>query len=210
MQYIKMTYIDSQTKKPVTESPAKNGMVHPLDAQVDYINKRSNPPHIYGKVDDDVDTNVAGVLELLSEDEYNSQMNTFLQVEKKHKSGVIELYRARLTQYMPYTTPDGAEVQVKIAEEPPNKPRQTWLAGASAKALAAKVKGESFANDLIAADDTRHSMSEDDWITLGEMLHQWIKDHIDVAREHIANVKALDTVDDVIAYDITTNPEWPS
>ena len=122
----------------------------------------------------------------------------------------IETERIKRTNLMPYTTPDGAEVQIKIAEEPPSKPRQTWLAGASARAIAAKVKSESMTEDLIAANDSRHSMSEDDWITLGEALHQWIKDHIDVADEHVANIMALDTVEDVKAYDITTNPEWPS
>ena len=119
----------------------------------------------------------------------------------------VDAERAGRCEMMPYTTPDGASVEIKIGEYPPGKPRQTWLSGASARALAAKVKGESFSDDLIAADDSRHTMNEDIWVSLGEELHKWVRDHINAAKDHAADINAYTTIEDVENHDLTLY--WP-
>lgn len=134
--------------------------------------------------------------------------NELLTEAQAAKIREVEAERVRRCEMMPYTTPDGASVKVKIGEYPPGKPRQTWLSGASARALAAKVKEESFSDDLIAADDSRHSMNEDNWVNLGEALHQWVRDHINAAKDHTANIESLSTVEDVEGYDVTSG-YWP-
>lgn len=145
--------------------------------------------------------NDSGTFRLKTDDE-------LLGEAKEKKIREVDIERARRCEMMPYTTPDGASVEVKIGEYPPDKPRQTWLSGASARALAAKVKEQSFTDDLIAADDTRHSMNEDDWVSLGESLHQWVRDHINAAKDHRADIEALTTIKDVENYDVTSG-HWP-
>ncbi len=140
-------------------------------------------------------------------DEWNNLRTSTLSEVKSRKINEIEAERLRRNETMPFTTPDGIDIQIKIAEQPPAKPRQTWLAGASAKGLAAKVKGQSFTNDLIAADDSRHDMNEDEWIQLGEKLQDWIKAHIDAASQHIADIQSYNTVDEVQNHDLTKY--WP-
>lgn len=126
---------------------------------------------------------------------------------QKAKIVEVERERSRRTKQMPFTTQEGTTIEVKIGEDAPDKPRQTWLAGASSRALAAKVKGESFTDDLIAADDTKHSMDQDDWVTLGEELHQWVRDHISVAKDHRDEILSYTSIEDVENHDLTKY--WP-
>ncbi len=130
-----------------------------------------------------------------------------LQEAKEKKFLEVGKERARRYVLMPYTTPAGSNIQVKIGEEA-SKPRQTWLAGASSRGLAAKVKDQSFEDDLIAANDTRHTMDREGWIDFGEKLHQWMRDHIDAASYHIQDIKDLTTIEDVENYDVTSG-YWP-
>jgi hypothetical protein len=122
----------------------------------------------------------------------------------------IEADRIARTQYMPWTVPSsGTQVQVKIAEEPPGKPRQTWLSGTCSWGLACVQEGTpDEVDDLIAADDSLHSMTAQEWVQFGKALKVWVRDNLMAAKQHIANVQALDTVQDVIDYDFSTG--WPS
>jgi hypothetical protein len=129
------------------------------------------------------------------------------------KTRQIEADRIARTQYMPWTVPSsGTQVQVKIAEEP-KKERLTWLSGKANKADSRirrgldmdDVDGDKY---LIAADDSRHEMTADDWLALGERMDSWITEHVFAAKQHIQAVQDLTTVQDVIDYDFSTG--WPS
>jgi len=131
-----------------------------------------------------------------------------LEQAKMDKMAEVEVERVRRTEQMPFTIPSsGTSVQVKIAEQPPSKPRQTWLSGASSRALAAKVESSTMTEDMIAADDTRHSMNEDDWVQLGKELHNWVRAHIDAASQHMADIQGYTTVDEVQGHNLTLY--WP-
>ena len=132
--------------------------------------------------------------------------------EKKHQKIMeVETERVRRMEQMPFTIPSsGTQVQVKIAEQPPNKPRQTWLSGASSRALAAIVQNTTMPDTvkkLRAADNNEYDMTEDDWVKLGEKLHSWGKGHIDAASQHIADIQGYTTVDEVQGHDLTKY--WP-
>jgi hypothetical protein len=132
---------------------------------------------------------------------------------KQNKYTEIEAERVRRTELMPYTTPDGVDVEVKLREESPSKPRQTWLSGKANKADSRirrglgmdDVDGDKY---LIAADDSRHAMTADDWLDLGERMDSWITGHVFAAGQHMANVRALTSMQDVIDYDYSTG--WPT
>lgn len=136
-----------------------------------------------------------------------------LSIVKEEKLKEIGRERTRRMELMPYTAPDG-EVEVKLREEPPIKPRQTWLSSKAGKAESRirrglnmdDVDGDKY---LIAADDTKHEMTADDWLDLGEKIDSWITGHIFAATQHIQAVKDLGTVEDVEGYDYTKD-HWPS
>ncbi len=121
----------------------------------------------------------------------------------------IEQERIKRTELMPYTTPDAVDVEVKIQEEPPNKPRQTWLSGTSSWGLAKVQAGTPDETDsLIAADDSLHSMTASEWVDFGVALKEWVQDNLMTAKQHMANVQALADVQSIIDYDYSTG--WPS
>lgn len=132
---------------------------------------------------------------------------------KQERLTEIEQERTRRTELMPYTTPVGTDVEVKLKEESPNKPRQTWLSGKANKADSRirrnldmdDVDGDKY---LIAADDSRHEMTADDWLDLGEKMDSWITGHVFAASQHMQAVKDLETVQEVIDYDFSDG--WPS
>jgi hypothetical protein len=133
-----------------------------------------------------------------------------LDTFRQQKYAEIEQERISRTQFMPWTIPSsGTQVEVKIAEEPPGKPRQTWLSGTCSWGLACVQEGTPDELDtLIAADDSLHSMTASEWVQFGKALKLWVRDNLMAAKQHIANVQALDTAQDVIDYDYSS--EWPT
>jgi hypothetical protein len=45
-------------------------------------------------------------------------------------------------------------------------------------------------------------------VQFGKALKLWVRDNLMAAKQHIANVQALDTAQDVIDYDYSS--EWPT
>ncbi|MFW6247011.1 MAG: hypothetical protein ACOC22_02450 [bacterium] len=126
------------------------------------------------------------------------------------KAEEIEEERVKRTELMPYTTPDGEDVEVKLLEEPPNKPRQTWLSGTCSWGLAeVQDNNPDETDDLIAADDTTHTMKASDWVEFGKKMKKWVKDNLMAAKQHVQNVKDLESIEEIKDYDYTTN-YWPS
>ena len=133
-----------------------------------------------------------------------------LDTFQQQKYAEIEAERVSSTEYMPWTVPSsGTQVKVKIQEEPPNKPRQTWLTGTSAWGLACVQEGTpDETDDLIAADDSLHTMTAQEWVQFGKALKEWVRDNLMAAKMHMTNVQALTTVQDVIDYDYSGG--WPT
>jgi len=71
----------------------------------------------------------------------------------------------------------------------------------------AKQLNETFADNIIAADDASHSMDDDDWLEFGKELHSYISDHIGAEKQHRADIQGYTTVDDVVNHDLTQY--WP-
>lgn len=121
----------------------------------------------------------------------------------------IDNERVKNITYMPWTVPStGTQVHVKIAEEPPHKPRQTWLSGTSSWGLACVQEGTPDETDtLIAADDSLHSMTASEWVQFGKALKVWVRDNLMAAKQHMANIQALTDEQSIISYDYSTG--WP-
>ena len=121
----------------------------------------------------------------------------------------IEQKRVDNTQLMPWTIPGTEEsIQIKIGEEPPDKPRMSWLSGNSSWALIEVQDGNLELTDpLIAADDSIHVLTVSQWIEFGRALKYWIGNNVISAKIHLNNVKALTNLQDILDYDYSTG--WP-
>lgn len=133
----------------------------------------------------------------------------YLKNKKQQKYKEIEQERLKRTKIMPWTIPSSnTQVNVKIEENPPDKPRQTWLAGSSAWGIANVQKGNSDEiDDLIAADDSAHPMTAQEWVDFGIALKQYIKNHVMAAKQHWQDIGSYTTINEVINHDLTKY--WP-
>lgn len=95
MKKIKMYYVDARDGRPADVAPPRHGAVHPVEAEVDYIDRRAVPAVIYGRVEDKVKTDVPGV-QVLTDQEYQSALDGFKAREKDRAMSMIRSQRRRI------------------------------------------------------------------------------------------------------------------
>lgn len=102
MKYICVTEVDVVTKIPCTVEPQRTGpsmpevkgfvsvwqdkSTWPVELAADGIYLRA--PKYYGTCDDDADTTIAGVLQVLAEDEYNALRLAELEARRPYPSWI--------------------------------------------------------------------------------------------------------------------------
>lgn len=79
MKHIKFTYVDSTTGVSVAKAPAKNGPVFPVIAGLQFVRARESQyptpvPQFYGTCDDEADTSIEGVISVMSEQAWTSEV----------------------------------------------------------------------------------------------------------------------------------------
>ncbi|MBV7541027.1 hypothetical protein [Acidovorax sp. sic0104] len=77
MQHIKYTYVDAATGVPVTDAPASSGPVNPAveGLQFVWVRESQYPTHVpefFGTCPDESDTDVPGVLAVISQEEFDA------------------------------------------------------------------------------------------------------------------------------------------
>jgi hypothetical protein len=100
--YICVTEVDAVTKIPCTVEPQRTGPSMPAvkGFQYKWQNSSTYPvelapdgtylraPKYYGTCDDDADTNIAGVLQVLTEEEYNNLKTEELEARRPYPSWI--------------------------------------------------------------------------------------------------------------------------
>jgi hypothetical protein len=100
--YICVTEVDSQTKVPCTVEPQRTGPSMPdvKGLKIVWVDKSTWPvelaadgtylraPKYYGTCDDDADTTIAGVLEVLTETEWNDRRVAELEALRPYPSWI--------------------------------------------------------------------------------------------------------------------------
>jgi len=100
--YICVTEVDVITKIPCTQEPQRTGPSMPVvkGLKLDWTNKSTWPvelapdgtylraPLYYGTCDDDADTSIAGVLKILTEEEFNSLRHAELEALRPYPSWI--------------------------------------------------------------------------------------------------------------------------
>ena len=98
--YICVTEVDFITKIPCTQEPQRTGPSMPVvkGLKLDWTNKSTWPvelapdgtylraPLYYGTCDDDADTSIAGVLEVLTEEDYYSRKQAEYEARRPYPS----------------------------------------------------------------------------------------------------------------------------
>ena len=100
--YICVTEVDVITKIPCTQEPQRTGPSMPVvkGLKIDWTNKSTWPvelapdgtylraPLYYGTCDDNADTSIAGVLKILTEEEFNSLRQAELEALRPYPSWI--------------------------------------------------------------------------------------------------------------------------
>ena len=114
--YIQITTIDAETKILCTEAPMQTGPAFPeilgwefvFDKQSDYPIATNpdgsyvNPPLYYGTCNDDADITVAGVIKVLTEEEFNADREAEHQSRKPCASWVGDINTMTWHAPIPY------------------------------------------------------------------------------------------------------------
>jgi hypothetical protein len=102
MKYICVTEVDAETKIPCTVEPQKTGPSMPVISGWTYVWKDQSTwpvelasdgtylraPKYYGTCDDDADTSIAGVLQILTEEEYNAAKTAEHEARRPYPSWI--------------------------------------------------------------------------------------------------------------------------
>jgi hypothetical protein len=102
MKYICVTEVDAVTKIPCTVEPQRTGPTMPnikgfvsvwqdkstWPVQTTSEGVYSRAPKYYGVCDDDADTTVIGILQVLTEDEYNTLRSVELEARRPYPSWI--------------------------------------------------------------------------------------------------------------------------
>jgi hypothetical protein len=100
--FICVTEVDAVTKIPCTQEPQRTGPSMPSvkGLKIEWANKSTWPvelasdgtylraPLYYGTCDDDADTTIPGVLEVLTEEEYNNRRQAELEALRPYPSWI--------------------------------------------------------------------------------------------------------------------------
>jgi len=117
MKYIAITEVDAITKVPCTVEPQRTGPSMPAikGLQLDWADKSTWPvelaqdgtylraPKYYGTCDDDADTTIAGVLQVLTETEFNAAKLIEHEARKPYPSWIG--YLDTMTWVAPVASP---------------------------------------------------------------------------------------------------------
>jgi len=121
MKYICVTEVDAKTKIPCTVEPQRTGPSMPAikGLQLDWADKSTWPvevaqdgkylraPKYYGTCDDDADTTIAGVLEVLTEQEWMQRKHDEFYARQPYPSWTWDAETFVWSSPVPY--PEGAE-----------------------------------------------------------------------------------------------------
>jgi hypothetical protein len=120
--YICITEVDAVTKIPCTVEPQRTGPSMPAvkGLQIQWVDKSTWPvsmdstgtylraPKYYGTCDEDADTTLAGVLQVLTEEEYQTLKTTEYQARKPYPSWIGNEETMTWTAPVPY--PDDNQI----------------------------------------------------------------------------------------------------
>ena len=118
--YICVTEVDSVTKIPGTIEPQRNGPSTPdvkglviewtdesnYPIPMDFDGKYLTPPKYFGTCDDDADVTLAGVLQILTKEEYLQCKHDEFYARQPFPSWVWNSDTLTWSPPMPYPTPD--------------------------------------------------------------------------------------------------------
>lgn len=112
---------------------------------------------------------------------------------KEAEHNKIDIERFSTMQYMTFMVPSlGKEVKINITEDPPIKPRLTWLTIACLRMLAYVQEGKNTEiGILVDADDVEHSLTAPDWVALLKELGGFLQANIEAAAKRKQKGKKL-------------------
>lgn len=130
---------------------------------------------------------------------YRVENKTLVEIQTERIREIENIKNTKL-ETMEYTLPAGDIVTVKIAEDAPDKPRQSWLSMTINKAMIAVVNSEDFSETLIDAQDNEHILTANDWLDFGKCMQERIVGLVRTAKIDIENIKSFTAVEPILNY----------
>ncbi|GAD20968.1 hypothetical protein [Acidovorax sp. MR-S7] len=120
MQYIKLTFIDAVTGIPVTQEPAANGPVLPpvQGLVVEWERESAYPtdqPELFGTCPDESDTDLAGVLAVMTQAEWDAEHQAELAAREAKDRHLWQI--TRLAFRNRFTLPEKAGLELASVDD---------------------------------------------------------------------------------------------
>lgn len=195
MKYLKFTYVDVTTGVSVAKAPAKNGPVFPAITGLQFIRARESQyptavPQFYGTCDDEADTDVEGVISVMSEQAWTAE--------------VLEELKAQATALRWRVMTGGMEVSgVSVGTTIDDQNRITSVVANAALAGLADVDEVDFKS---ASGWIRISIGQVK--AIAGAIGQFVQACYTAERTHHEAIDLLATAQELHEYDV--NAGWPA
>lgn len=217
MKYIKFTMVDRVTKRSISKHPAKNGRVLPeVDGlELKFANESQWPvsspgfPLYYGTCNDNADLSISGILEELTEREYNEEYEKEFNNRKNQVKSLIDKERdRRIALGMWYDFPDGipGTVQIRHLKD------ENIITGLGTKGIKLKIDNDTTTKipfrDL---ENNTHSMNADELMDLGEAFMTYQTLHYSSGwglKDMLNSVTTMEELESLKS-DINKDENWP-
>ena len=218
MKYIKYTMVDKRTRVPIWDEPAKNGPDQPdvKGLELKFADKSNWPistgspryPIYFGTCPDDSDTAKPGVIQELTETEYNEAYENELNRRKRQARKKVNRERDnKIGQGMSYTFPDGSEGTIQLRD----LKDKTNVQGLGSNGLKLKVDGDTSTTVPFRDKENQlHNLNSDELIEMGEQVSSFMQNHYDSSWNIKADIEAAATFDELNSINITNNDKWSS
>ncbi|MFW6303994.1 MAG: hypothetical protein ACOC2L_05165, partial [Candidatus Sumerlaeota bacterium] len=138
-------------------------------------------------------------------DEFTAPLPSLEQAKAEKCAEIDQERDALISRGMSYDFPDGDTGTIQLRDLKDHRNIQ----GLGSNGLKLKVVGDTESKvPFRDEENNEHELSGDELIDMAEAVSNWVQGHYSNAWAHKDNVRALETVQDVIDYDFSEG--WPS
>lgn len=217
MKYLKFTMVDKRTGVPISEEGAKNGQTQPNieGLELKFADKSNWPiptgsnryPIYFGTCPDSSNTSKSGVIQELTETEYNEAYENELNRRKQQSRKRVNRERdSRIAQGMPYTFPDESEGTIQLRD----LKDKTNVQGLGSNGIKLKINEDTTTKVPFRDEQNQsHNLNGDELIAMGEQVSNFIQNHYSSGWSIKEEIESTTTFDELESIDITSDDKWP-
>ena len=211
-QYIKFTYVDKLTEQSVSKQPARNGQTLPNIEGLNYdFALQSKWPvskthaELFGTCLDSSNIDISGVLEKITETEYNEIKQQELVARKvQYRKRINQIRDQYIGRGLSYDFSDGTTgtIQLRDLKDMSN------IQALSTNGLILQVVEDTTTEiPFRDAENVQHMLTGDELVDMGVKAVQFAQSYYIVAWNHKDAIEAITVLNDLENYNTNTNWE---